>query len=442
MQKSKHYFILGMLMCCIVTLVGCNGKQGRAFERKPDGSIGPTIAGVEITFVSEDGSSTHTVTTDNAGHYKITLTPQRYVVTATHPDYHDYSSAPGFSVVTGEGYQTFNIFMKKRLGDLLMITTSLLEKEPTFEDKVNQYKSVLVETEDLSAGYIELDSDECLNTYGVKVNNPGDWEEIRDVLQEIIGITEASYIMILGGPLVVPRPVVDACCNDEGNPITVPSDAWYVDFNNDQIVDEGLSISRLPELSHNSSAVVDALQTTIELHNEGGFTLDNEVRFTTHDYTTPPYGVCDACEEMDAFFMLMSTNDYIVFAGHGSPTAIYSGDYDLIFSINYMDSIDLQDYHPVIIAYFPCSAGGLYPNSSTLSYEFMKAGAAAYVARTTTQGVPGYVGSNFPSDIEGGMRIGPALFQSMRQTVLDFGDTFKASAGHICLYGDPTLRRH
>jgi len=247
--------------------------------------------------------------------------------------------------------------------------------------------------------------------------------------------------MILGGPLVVPRPVTNACCNDGEDPVTVPSDAWYIDFDNDQIVDEGLCISRLPDLSYNSSAVIDALQTAIELHNEGGYTLDNNVRFTMYDYTTPPYGVCDDCEQMDAFFVLMSTKDNILFAGHGSPTAIYSNDLVLKFSIDYIDSINLQDYHPVIIAYSPCSAGGLFPNSSTLSYEFMKAGAAAYLGRTTTQGVPTYVATNFPINIEGGTRIGPALFQTMRQTVLDYGDTFKASAGHICLYGDPTLRR-
>jgi hypothetical protein len=35
------------------------------------------------------------------------------VVTATHPDYEDYSTAPGFLVAAGEGYQTYNIFMKK-----------------------------------------------------------------------------------------------------------------------------------------------------------------------------------------------------------------------------------------------------------------------------------------------------------------------------------------
>ncbi|MGB9004157.1 MAG: carboxypeptidase-like regulatory domain-containing protein [Candidatus Aminicenantales bacterium] len=442
MRRSKRCFLLGMLICSIVVTVSCVGFQGSLFEIKPDGSIGPIIAGVEITFVSEDGSVTRTVTTNSAGRYRIALSPRRYVVTAAHPGYYDYSSAPGFFVVTGEGYQTGNIFMRKRHADLLMITTSLLDKEPSFEDIVNRYQGVLFEAEGLNAGYIELDSDNCLRTFGVRVTNPGDWEEIRGVLREIIGMAEASYIMILGGPLVVPRPVVDACCTEGGNPIAVPSDAWYLDFDNDQIVDEGLSISRMPDLSHSSAAVVIALQTAIELHNRGGYTLDNPVRFTMHDYATPPYGVCGACERMDEFFELMSTRDYIHIAGHGSPTAIYSNYGDLMFSIDYMDSINLQDCHPVIIAYGPCSAGVLDPNSSTLSYEFMKAGAAAYVARTTTLGVPGYVGRDFPGDIEGVMRIGPALFQAMRQTALDYGDTFKAPAGQICLYGDPTLWRH
>jgi hypothetical protein len=39
------------------------GFQGFAYERNPDGSIGPKIAGVEITFLSEDGSLTKRVTT-------------------------------------------------------------------------------------------------------------------------------------------------------------------------------------------------------------------------------------------------------------------------------------------------------------------------------------------------------------------------------------------
>ncbi|NIM17839.1 MAG: hypothetical protein GTO45_38170 [Candidatus Aminicenantes bacterium] len=41
------------------------------------------------------------------------MSTQRYVVTAKHPGYQNYSSAPGFFVVTGSGFQTGNIFLKK-----------------------------------------------------------------------------------------------------------------------------------------------------------------------------------------------------------------------------------------------------------------------------------------------------------------------------------------
>jgi hypothetical protein len=113
MRESKRSLIMLLVVCCAVAiLVGCNGFQGHVYERLPDGSVGPVIAGAAITFVSEDGSFSETVVSDSGGSYKITLDPERYVVTVTHPSYHDTTFTPGFFVCTGKGYQTANIFMK------------------------------------------------------------------------------------------------------------------------------------------------------------------------------------------------------------------------------------------------------------------------------------------------------------------------------------------
>lgn len=90
------------------------GFQGIAYERNPDGSIGPKIAGVEITFLSEDGSLSKRVTTTDYGSYKISLKPQRYWVSVKHPDFLDYSTFPGFFVCTGSGYQTGNFFLTRK----------------------------------------------------------------------------------------------------------------------------------------------------------------------------------------------------------------------------------------------------------------------------------------------------------------------------------------
>jgi hypothetical protein len=71
------------------SIQGGPGYQGIVFERRPDGSIGSKIAGVNITFVSENGQVRRSVITDNNGVYRIGLGMGRYHVTARHADYED-----------------------------------------------------------------------------------------------------------------------------------------------------------------------------------------------------------------------------------------------------------------------------------------------------------------------------------------------------------------
>jgi hypothetical protein len=102
--------------------VKVSGFQGGSYERKMDGSIGPVIAGVQISFVSEDGRITRNVVTDRAGRYRIDLARGRYTVSASHTGYEIYSTAPGFFVVLGNGYQTGNIFLKRKLFTTILLT--------------------------------------------------------------------------------------------------------------------------------------------------------------------------------------------------------------------------------------------------------------------------------------------------------------------------------
>jgi len=123
--RCSAIFAISLMMCLAFlstdTIAATTGYQGIAYERTPSGSIGQKIPGVIITFVSENGQVRRTVVTDNNGAYRIDLTSGRYRVKAQHCDYDDYSSAPGFFVVSGTTYQTGNIFLKKKL-----ITTILL----------------------------------------------------------------------------------------------------------------------------------------------------------------------------------------------------------------------------------------------------------------------------------------------------------------------------
>lgn len=120
---------VALVICCLslafmatdITAATASGYQGTVYERRSDGGIGAAISGAHITFAHTNGRITRSVTADSRGCYRVQLMRGAYRVTATHPDYEDYSSAPGFFVVTGTGYQTGNIFLK-----LSMATTVLL----------------------------------------------------------------------------------------------------------------------------------------------------------------------------------------------------------------------------------------------------------------------------------------------------------------------------
>lgn len=116
----------GSVLLALVALLlagGFTGFQGTVYQRAPDNAIGPTVADVALKFIKEDGSVIETVTSDPAGHYRIELEAGRYRVTASHVSYEDYSSAPGFFVVTGnDGYQTGNFFLREpRVTTVLLV---------------------------------------------------------------------------------------------------------------------------------------------------------------------------------------------------------------------------------------------------------------------------------------------------------------------------------
>lgn len=130
-----RYVVLSIL-CSVFILAGCSsGKQGLAYLREADGSIGAPIADVEITFIKEDRSSVFTATTDASGSYSIELPQARYVVLATHPDLEDYNSAPGFSVVNSSRMQTMNVFLRQPRVTTVLVVRHAEKLDPNSNDQ-------------------------------------------------------------------------------------------------------------------------------------------------------------------------------------------------------------------------------------------------------------------------------------------------------------------
>ncbi len=114
--------LLPVLWTCLLVLAGCeSGRQGVAFVREADGDIGNPIPGVALTFIAEDGSGVHRVTTGVEGEYEMPLESGRYVVTATHSNYADYSTSPGFVVVESGGMESFNFFLREPMATTVFV---------------------------------------------------------------------------------------------------------------------------------------------------------------------------------------------------------------------------------------------------------------------------------------------------------------------------------
>jgi broad specificity phosphatase PhoE len=116
MRKQFSYIplklIIYFLWFVLIALFGCNGNGFQGMVTTDD-SIGRAIADVELRFLPESGGEAKVAITNVSGEYKISLARGRYTVIATHTNYEDYSTGPGFFVVTGSGYQTGNILLKE-----------------------------------------------------------------------------------------------------------------------------------------------------------------------------------------------------------------------------------------------------------------------------------------------------------------------------------------
>jgi broad specificity phosphatase PhoE len=140
MRRLAPYLV--MIICSTMMLVGCcpppdsGGFQGKLYESWPDPTIGPPIPGAEISFVSEDGSITKSTTSTSSGSYRLDLEEGRYLVTANHLAYYEYSSAPDYFAVSGYEYKTRDIFMHRKAATIILLVRHA-EKASTSDPNTN-----------------------------------------------------------------------------------------------------------------------------------------------------------------------------------------------------------------------------------------------------------------------------------------------------------------
>jgi hypothetical protein len=448
-----------------------------------DAATGAPIKGASVTFVKEDRSKSWTATTSDSGRYRRELPEGRYNYIVTHCDYIMDSSTSPVEVkapytkrvrgaggivrevtISSEKSRTVDISMNARPRTVLLATTSLLTGTAELDSAIDRYVETVSRKDGLAASRVVLDSEECRAAYGVRLADPRSWQEIRTVLASIADQTGPCYILLLGGPEVLPVPQIVTI---GGSPWYLPADGWYIDFDENGVVDEGFSISRMPDVGSDSSTVAAALQSASDVHEAGGFGMVPEMLLSTrcwaaapvglgdacrddaptcgNCYATPPYGVCDECDRRADMFDQMSRSNYIFIMGHGSPVSFATNDRTAIFNLENVAEVDLSR-HPLISGWVSCNTGQLYADRPSFATELLRAGAAAFMARTTDQGTPAYFAEKFEPYVEGESpsgryRLGDALNELMREVVLRKGNGERRITMQLCMFGDPTLKR-
>jgi len=142
----------------------------------------------------------------------------------------------------------------------------------------------------------------------------------------------------------------------------------------------------------------------------------------------------------------MSRSDYIFIMGHGSPVSFSTNEHLPIFNLANVEDVDLQSHHPLISGWVSCNTGQLYNDRPSFATEFLRAGAAAFLARTTDRGTPAFFADKFEPYLKGDSpsgryRLGDALNELMREVILRKGEGERRETMQLCMYGDPTLKR-
>lgn len=326
--------------------------------------------------------------------------------------------------------------------DTLIITTSDLPRNENLQNAITNYIETVGDV-GLKANYIELDSEQTLTQFGLNVNQKS-IDNFTHTINQIVEDTDAKYVIFLGGEKEIPRP--SKFLSYDGTARYVPSDMWYFDQDDNNVIDEGISVGRMTYFSNDAREITSALQTSTKIHSQGGLeilTMAGAGGFAGN--SSPPYGICDTCTEQEQFITDFSGAEYLRFAGHGSPQGIYQGygefEHNPIINTLTVSHLNLSDTNPLVTAFGPCNTGRL-ADYNTFATGLLENGATAFIGRTTTQGYPVIFQEEFERGLKEGLPIGETLTNAIQYSVENGLPNLKG-LGELShqyqLYGDPSI---
>lgn len=353
--------------------------------------------------------------------------------------------------------------------DVLIVTIgSKLTEDSNYKTTLGNYEN-LVSSRGLSYLYVELDS------YDTKLN-VNDWQAVKTDINRLEYQTNATYLIILGGPLIVPMPSVTTTASfGAPNDTIIPTDDPYGGLYNNNI--PSIVVARVP--GRTADEIANILQNSINRvqHSNNNMLIigdgvnsshDSFVGFDTNVFSTVTAGLSCASNQ-NCFYappdcLASSCTDSIrvnneISNNYGIQSYFCHGDgyscsdYNRYYSVISTSDVPSLNTNPIVMVW-ACYDGAVasYPsqvylqymgNSKTLAITMLDSGAATYIGNTKegwgpniTQSELAYIYNQFKSR----GTIGKA-FLAMKQRYLNNpqGPLFEGTAHELQLYGDPTV---
>ncbi|MBU3905062.1 MAG: hypothetical protein KJ906_02865 [Nanoarchaeota archaeon] len=386
--------------------------------------------------------------------------------------------------------------------DVLIVTNGArIDKSNAYESTIETYRQTILAVDDLTSYYIELDSPQVQELFGISLSYPDDWGDVKNVLFKIYDKVDPQYVIILGGVGVIPQPPVDTSAEIPTIPV---SDDRYVDTNYDGLPE--IVIGRIATVNESTSddIIVKALNSAIAMHNKNGFSkvmiadtcmwppscdgindanrisqtlFNKDCSDTEFCKEAPDYCGDENCTKTDEFYDELLNNDVIYISAHGSAHTFATrtnnttpGDqirysvlnsnylYTNPFNTNpfFMTSAcqsgdigcDVYCVYEGIGAYLGCSETCEDCRLECISdvgsvFSFLSNGASVYIGNTEYG--YGYYTSTFNSKILDGMKngytVGKAMLRMKRDALIESSSDWEnAVIYEIQLYGDPTIK--
>lgn len=134
------------------------------------------------------------------------------------------------------------------------------------ESKIKDYINALG-ADGLGGNFLYLDDNQVSDIIGNKVTSPGDWNNIKGILSQLITKVNAKYVIIIGGDQrVVQAPIGSSTGSDDP----------YGDTSGDNIPD--VPVGRIPDPNNGDlDVMLNTLDTVSRIHRSGGLDLSNYI---------------------------------------------------------------------------------------------------------------------------------------------------------------------